>query len=267
MDNGLLKHSWFSRWITLFAWLGYLFLAIPTLVIVLSAFSPTPYPSFPPESLSLKWFGEVFGDADWMHAIWMSAVLVLVVTPITTVLGSLPAYGLRRVGGRLHSLLQTFLLSPLMVPEIVLGMALLYLFIALGMNGSFFALVAGHALICFPYVVRNVSVSLAGIDPKLEDAALNLGASRWAVFRTIIIPLALPGIIAGAIFSSVMSLGEVSISLLVSAPDTITVPVRVFSYIDQTFDPSVNAVAVIFIAIAVVAMLALDRVIGLQRVF
>src|SRR5699024_12636034 len=100
MDNGLLKHSWFSRWITLFAWLGYLFLAIPTLVIVLSAFSPTPYPSFPPESLSLKWIGEVLGDADGMHAIGMSVLLVIVVRHITNGLGSLAAYGLRCISAR-----------------------------------------------------------------------------------------------------------------------------------------------------------------------
>ncbi len=259
-----------SRWIDVLVWtVGitvYLFLILPVFVIAFSAFSPSEYPEFPPTELSLKWFIAVFENQQWMDSLWMSSVLLLIVTPLTVILGTMASYALARLQFKGKTIIQSFLLSPLMIPQVVLGVSLLYVLTVMGINGTLLALVIGHMIVCFPYVVRTVSVSVANLDPSLERASLNLGATPWQTFRYVTIPLIKPGIIAGAVFSAVTSFGEISISLFVSSPSTVTVPVRTFNYIEQTFDPSINAISVIFIVVSVIALLIIERTIGLSKV-
>ncbi len=117
-----------------------------------------------------------------------------------------------------------------------------------------------------PYTVRTASVSLAAVDRRLEAASMNLGANPAYTFRHVTLPLIKPGIIAGAVFAAVTSFGEVSVSLFLTAPSTVTMPVRIFNYIDQTFDPAVNALAVVFIVVSVVALILIEKTIGLTKV-
>ncbi len=259
-----------AKWIDAIVWtVGiavYLFLILPVFVIAFSAFSPNEYPEFPPKEFSFKWFYAVFDNPQWMDSLWMSVVLLLIVTPLTVILGTMASYALARLQFKGRGLIQSFILSPLMIPQVVLGIALLYVLTIMGINGTLIALVIGHMIVCFPYVVRTVSVSVSNLDPSLERASMNLGASPLQTFRKVTVPLIKPGIIAGAVFSAVTSFGEISISLFVSSPSTITVPVRTFNYIEQTFDPSINAISVIFIVISVIALMIIERTIGLSKV-
>ncbi|MDY0928814.1 ABC transporter permease [Enterobacter sp. CFBP8995] len=243
----------------------YAFLALPVLVIVLSAFSPEPYPQFPPQGFSLRWFSALLQDEGWIASLWISALLLVIVTPITVVLGTFAAWSLTRLEFRYREALQAFILSPLMIPQVVLGIALLYVLTAAGIAGMISGLVIGHVVVALPYVVRTVSVSLAAMDKRLEAVSMSLGAGRWYTFRHVTLPLIKPGILAGAVFAAVTSFGEVSVSLFLSAPDTITVPVRVFNYVDQTFDPTVNAISVIFIIFAVLILMVIEKTIGLVK--
>lgn len=257
-------------WISVFVWsigsLIYLFLALPVIVIILSAFSPTPYPQFPPTQFSLHWFSEIIGSQEWIRALRNSFILLLIVTPLTTVLGTLAAYSLSRLEFKGAEALKSFMLSPLMIPQVVLGISLLYIFTSLGWVGTFTGLVIGHTLVAFPYVVRSVGVSVSNIKPSLESASMSLGASPAITFCRITLPLIRPGIIAGAIFAAVTSFGEVSISLFLTAPQSVTTSVRIFNYIDQTFDPGVNAISVIFILFAVIVLFIIERTVGLTKV-
>lgn len=256
--------SW--RWLGVTAAvLVYVFLSLPVLVIFLSAFSPEAYPQFPPHSLSLRWFHAFFDNPEWLKALKISAWLLLIVTPLTTVLGTTAAYGLARLQFRGRDLLQAFVLSPLIIPQVVLGIALLYVLTGAGLAGSLLGLAAGHVLVALPYAVRTVSVSLASMDRRLEQASMNLGAGPAYTFRHVTLPLIRPGIVAGAVFAAVTSFGEVSVSLFLTAPGTVTMPVRIFTYIDQTFDPVVNAVSAIFIVLAVGALVLIERTIGLTK--
>lgn len=252
--------------VTLAGILVYLFLALPVGVIVLSAFSPEPYPQFPPQGFSLRWFSALMDDAGWRESLSISMILLLVVTPLTVILGTFAAWALARLEFRYRETLQAFILSPLMIPQVVLGIALLYVLTAAGIAGLVSGLVIGHIVVALPYVVRTVSVSLAAMDRRLEAVSMSLGAGRWYTFRHVTLPLIKPGMLAGAVFAGVTSFGEVSVSLFLSAPDTITVPVRIFNYVDQTFDPTVNAISVIFIVIAVLILLAIERTIGLVKI-
>lgn len=259
-----------AKWIDIVVWtlgiLVFLFLTLPVLVIALSAFSPTEYPEFPPKEFSLKWFQAVLDNPQWIDSLWVSVILLLIVTPLTVTLGTMASFALARLQFKGKWVIQSFVLSPLMIPQIVLGIALLYVFTMMGINGTMTGLVIGHMIICFPYVVRTVAVSVSNLDPRLELASMNLGASPIKTFFKITLPLIRPGIIAGTVFSTVASFGEISISLFVSSPSTTTVPVRTFSYIEQTFDPSINAISVIFILISVVALIIIERTIGLSKV-
>jgi len=255
--------KWFS-WIT--GGLVYAFLTLPVLVIVLSAFSPESYPQFPPRGFSLRWFDALLANPAWLAALKNSVLLLVIVTPLTVILGTTAAYALARLDFRGREALLAFVLSPLMIPQVVLGIALLYVMASMGMAGSLVGLAAGHIVVALPYTVRTASVSLAAVNRKLESASMNLGAGPWYTFRHVTLPLIKPGIVAGAVFAAVTSFGEVSVSLFMSAPSTITMPVRIFSYVDQTFDPAVNAVSVVFIAIAVVALVVIEKTIGLTKV-
>ncbi|ASB91122.1 ABC transporter permease [Bacillus sonorensis] len=258
-----------GKWIDMCVWTTglfvYLFLTLPVCVIVLSAFSPTAYPKFPPTEFSIRWFEGIFNSPEWMESIWISGVLLVIVTPLTVILGTAASYALARLQFPGKNAVQSFILSPLMIPQIVLGVALLYLFTMMGINGTITGLVIGHMLISLPYVVRTVGVSVANLDPKLELASMNLGAGPVHTFFKVTLPLIKPGMIAGAVFSAVTSFGEISISLFVSSPMVTPIPVRTFSYIEQTFDPSVNAISVIFIAVSVIALVIIERTIGLSK--
>lgn len=257
----------FHRGLLTLAGIGvYAFLALPVLVILLSAFSPQPYPQFPPQGISLRWFRALLADPGWLDSLRVSVVLLVVVTPLTVLLGTFAAWSLARLQFRHREALQAFILSPLMIPQVVLGIALLYVLTAAGLAGTLSGLVIGHMVVALPYVVRTVSVSLAAMDRRLETVAMSLGASRWYSFRHVTLPLIKPGMLAGAVFAAVTSFGEVSVSLFLSAPETITVPIRVFNYVDQTFDPTVNAISVIFILIAVVILLVIERTMGLVKI-
>ena len=245
--------------------LVFIFMALPIVVIAFSAFSPSDFPEFPPSGFSLKWFVVIFTKKAWLKAIRNSIILLLLVTPITTALGTLASYSLHRLRFRGSELLQSFLLSPLMIPQIVLGIALLYVFSAMGWTGTLHALVIGQVLVAFPYVVRSVNACMAGLDPILESASMILGASPTETFFRVTLPLIRPGIIAGAVFAAVTSFGEVSVSLFLSAPSTTPVSIRVFNYIEQTFDPAVTAVSVIFVVFSIVVLFVVDRTVGLSK--
>lgn len=255
-----------QRWLLTLAGTGvYAFLALPVLVILLSAFSPQPYPQFPPQGISLRWFRALLDDPGWLDSLKVSVVLLLVVTPLTVLIGTFAAWALARLQFRHREALQAFILSPLMIPQVVLGIALLYVLTAAGLAGTLSGLVIGHMVVALPYVVRTVSVSLAAMDRRLETVAMSLGAGRWYSFRHVTLPLIKPGMLAGAVFAGVTSFGEVSVSLFLSAPETITIPIRVFNYVDQTFDPTVNAISVIFILLAVLILLVIERTMGLVK--
>ena len=243
----------------------FLFLALPIVVIVLSAFSPTAFPEVPPSGFSLQWFEQVFTDKGWIRAINTSLLLLVMVTPTALVLGTLAAYALHRLRFPGVELIQGFIMSPLMIPTIVLGIALLYVLSTLGFTGSIWGMAAGQVVVVMPYVVRCVNASLASFDLRLEDASMSLGASPATTFRRVTLPLIKPGIIAGAVFAAVESFGEASVSLFLAAPTSTPVSVRIFNYIEQSFDPSVTAVSVIFVVASIVVLIVLDRTIGLAK--
>ncbi|MFC4564111.1 ABC transporter permease [Nocardiopsis mangrovi] len=239
--------------------LVFVFLAAPLVVLAISSLNPAASLAFPPEGVSLRWYAEVLGSPDWGVSFRLSGLLVAMVVATTVVLGTLAAYGLARGTFPGRGLIAGLALAPLMVPEIIIALGLLYYFQGLGLLNTIPGLWLAHSVVALPFAVRTILVSARQLDPALERAAATLGAGRARVFWTVTLPLLRPGILAGAVFAAVTSLGEVAVSVLVSGANTVTVPVRIFSAVQFELDPSVAAVSTLLMLTSVVVMVLVDR--------
>jgi putative spermidine/putrescine transport system permease protein len=196
-----------------------------------------------------------------MTSVW----LAIAATAIATPLGTAAALGLRRGKFRGKQLVELLFLSPLAVPGIVIGIALLIAFVAADVGQAPVRLVAAHVLLVLPYSIRTVLASLAQIDPALEEAALTLGASRWRALRLIVLPLIRPGIIAGVLFALILSFDDIALALFLVDANTTTLPVAILSYLQYNFDPSIAAVSSIVIILTLGCASLVERTFGLQR--
>lgn len=245
---------------------AYLFMALPTIVVVGASLNTIELLAFPPVGLSLKWYAATFRNAAFMQSLWLSIQLAIVATALALLLGLPAAYALARFRFYGRSTATSILLSPLAVPTVVFAIGLLQLLALMGLARSYTGLIIGHFVITLPYVVRNMTAAFTLFDPTLEQAARNLRASTWQTVRRIILPIMLPSILSSAVFAFVTSFGNLTVSIFLAGPRLTTLPVQIFTYVDQSLDPSVAAVSTIMIAVTLSVMLAIERLVGLQRV-
>ena len=245
----------------------YVFLALPTVVVVVSSFSAADYLVFPPPALSIRWYAALAGSSEWVSAFQVSALVAGVVTPVCVALGTPAAYAIVRLKFPGRDPINALILSPLMIPQVLLGITILYYFVQLRLINTLAGLVAAHTLVALPYVVRAIAVSVYHVDEHLERAAATLGATFWRTFVDITLPLVRTGMLAGAIFAAITSLGELALTLFVAGANTTTLPLRIFNYLETGFNPTITAVAAIFIFMSVALLLALDRIVGVTKVF
>jgi putative spermidine/putrescine transport system permease protein len=248
------------------------FILLPLALVTWLAFFRQEIPSFPPEGYSLQWFGAVLANKSFAGGFLLSAQVGIAATLIGLAL-AVPAslaIARRRFPGR--GFVNALLLMPLIVPGVVLGTAI-YVFqieteVATGLPllGSPAGLIAAHALIVVPWVARLVTASLATFDPTIEEAAKNLGAPPWTVFRRVTLPSIRPGIVAGALFGFVISFGNLELSLFLVGAGRTTLPIAILQYLEWKIDPTVAAVSVMQIALIGAAMLATDRYVKISQV-
>jgi putative spermidine/putrescine transport system permease protein len=156
-------------------------------------------------------------------------------------------------------------MSPLMIPHVVLGVAFLRFFTQIGLGNSFVGLVLAHVVVVFPFALRLTLASAIGMDRTIEQAAISLGASDWAVLRRVTLPLIAPGLVSGWALAFIQSFDEVTMTIFIAAPGTETLPVRMFLYIQDNIDPLVTSVSAVVIALTTAALIVLDRTSGLDR--
>jgi len=243
------------------------FILAPLVIVCVVAFTPLGYISLPTDRLSLRWFAAILDNPRFISAFWLSLGLGLVSSGIATLLAIPAALAIARNRFPGRDALSAFLLSPLMIPHIVLGVAFLRFFSTIGINGTFAGLVIGHVIVILPFALRLVLAAATGMDPAIERAAVSLGASRFAAFRRITLPLIFPGIVSGWLLAFITSFDELTMSVFIANPSTTTLPVRMFLQIQDTIDPMVAAVSALLIAGTLVLMLVLDRIVGLERLF
>lgn len=232
---------------------------LPSLTVILLSFTSGRTLRFPPPGFSLRWYGEFFDPGgEWLRAAGSSLRVAVGAAVVSTVLGTLAAYGLVRGRFPGRKILLLFLVAPLIVPVVVLAVALFFvvLRVRLGALGSAVPLIGAHAVLGVPLVVLNVAASLARLDPDLELAASGLGGDRWQVFRRITLPLILPGIMSGALLSFVTSWDEVVIAIFLTSPYSRTLPVVMWGDVRYSLDPTVAVVAAVLTLTTTVAIMA-----------
>jgi len=242
------------------------FVLAPLVVICLVAFTPENTMSIPTTSFSLRWFRAIFVHPDFVASFVNSLWLATISASLAVVLAVPAALAMTRFEFRGREALNGLFLSPLIVPHLVLGVAFLRLLALTGATGSFVSLAACHVIVITPYVLRLVLAALSGMDRSAEQAAVTLGASPTTVFLRITFPMIRPGITGGWLLAFINSFDELTMSIFVSSPQTVTLPVRMYMYATESIDPMMAAVSALMIAVTAAAMLLLDRAFGLDKI-
>ncbi|WP_163544479.1 ABC transporter permease [Occultella kanbiaonis] len=249
------------------AMLGYIVMLVPILFVVVTAFTAGSTLRFPPEGFSLRWFEAALTYTPFTSSLVSSLILAVISAALALALGVPVALAIHR--GKLpgKALVEGLFLSPLIVPELVVGLALYQqLMVGFGLD-NFQTLLFGHTVLMFPYAVRVTGASLALIDPAVEDAARGLGASAGRTFFSITLPLLRPGLFSAALLSFITSFNNVPLSLLLQSRDFRTLPVVMLDYVQQNYDPIVAAISVLILAATVLVAVIAERTVGFAKVF
>ncbi|MCK1315400.1 ABC transporter permease [Bradyrhizobium sp. 23] len=231
-----------------------LFLALPIVLVFVVSFSTAAYLTFPPPAYGLRWYESYFGNADWLQSTWLSLWVAVAVVTLSTTLGTLAAIGVARLPNALRAMATGLILSPMIVPGIVVAIGIYYAYSRFGLIGSPMAIVLAHTCLAGPFVVTSVSASLASVDPRLEQAALSLGATPAGALRQVTLPLILPGVAVGALFAFITSFDELIVALFLSGSGAVTLPRRMYDNLRFEIDPTIAAVATLTIVLTVLVL-------------
>ncbi|WP_342361748.1 ABC transporter permease [Terrarubrum flagellatum] len=248
-----------------FCILVYLFLLAPILVVVGASLNAGAFLTFPPQGLSLRWYVVFFNNDVFMKAIRTSLVIATIATCISGVIGSAATLFYARYAGAAREWVRIGLLAPLLLPEVLTAIALLFFFYAIGVGTqNMIALLVGHVLITLPFIFLNVSASLEGFDPAWELAAQSLGAGPWTRFRRITLPLIKPGVIGGCLFAFIISFDTFAISFMLKSVGTSTLPIQLFDYLRLNFTPEAAAVSTVSILLTLVVVIVTEKLLDLR---
>ena len=242
-----------------------IFILAPLVVTVAISIGTSPFAAFPPRGFTLGWYAQVLADPEFQASLGFSTMLALGATAGALALGVPAAFAITRHKFPGRGAAEAMLLSPLIFPVLITGVALLQMFAMLNSNNTPLNMLIAHVLVTTPYVVRTVTASLMLADASLEDAARTLGADGWRVFRRITMPQIAPGLVAGALFAFMVSFDNFPISLWLADAQHNPIPILVFQRIASVFDPSIAAISTLMIILAMGIVVAMERVIGLRR--
>lgn len=250
--------------VRLISWLCLAFLLLPLVIIIGSSLTQTEYLAFPPEGVSLKWYGAVLTDTTYVDSFITSTVLAACATAVGVAIAIPTSLAIARYEFPGRAVLSSVFMSPLVLPYLVLGSALLQFTGYLGFSQTFLALLVGHVVIVTPFIIRSILGLLTPEHIQLEHASADLGASPWVTFRTITLPLIRSGIVTGSILGFITSWINVELSMFNTTAVLNTIPVQLFNYVQYSVDPTIAAVSAITIFISVIVIVVLDVIIGLD---
>lgn len=234
------------------------FLLLPVLVIIPLSFSSGSLLLYPIPEFSLKWYQALLQSEDWMRATRNSFIVAPAATLIATVLGTMAAIGLNQAKFPGKGLLMAVLISPMIVPLVVVGVGIYLFYAPYGLANSYTGLILSHAALGAPFVLTTVSATLQGFDHNLVRAANSLGANAIYSFFTVSLPLIAPGVIAGALFAFATSFDEVVVTLFLAGPQQVTLPRQMFTGIRENISPIIAAVATVLIILSTTLLLTLE---------
>ncbi len=235
-----------------------IYLVFPVFIVVPVSFSSAKYLQFPPPGWSLQWYQNYLERPGWVPATFVSIRVAVITTILATVLGT--AASLALVRGRFpgKSAVNSFIVSPLVVPGIIVAIGIYFFYAQVKLVGNPLGLALAHTALALPFVVTNVTATLHGFDERLEYAAMNLGANRWQTFWRVTLPIIRPGVLAGALFAFITSFDELIVALFVSGTGAVTLPRKMWDSLRQEIDPTIAAVSSVLIAISVILLFTVE---------
>lgn len=242
-----------------------LFLLLPIVFIVLLSFGSSPWLAFPPPDWTLRWYDELFGKPEWFTAILNSIRVGLAVTVMSLAIGVPASFAIVRGRFPGRDALAALFTTPLIVPLVIIGIALYGFFLATGLSGTFVAFALSHLVIALPFSVITTTNALQAFDENIEKAAIVCGATRLQALLRVTFPAILPGVIAGGLFSFLISWDEVVLAIFMSSPDLQTLPVKMWSALRLDLSPIIAAAATLMVLLTLVLLALLGLVQWLMR--
>lgn len=248
-------------WLYVFAGVVMLLLVVPTLIVIPMSFSDSQYLEFPPENWSLRWYRNYFGSPEWMQATATSLKAAFLTMLVATPVGVVAAYGLHCCGMRFVKAAYLALITPMMVPVVLVAIGAFYIFVKLSLLYTLTGLVLAHSVLALPLVVIVTGSALKSYDMNQELAARSLGAPRWQAFLTITVPQIRFAIVTAALLAFLTSFDEVVVAMFISGGDNPTLTRNMFNALRDQIDPTIAAISTIMIIITSV-MMVLAQVFG-----
>lgn len=245
----------------------YIFLMVPLVTIVGASFTAGAMIEFPPRGMSLQWYREFLGRQDLVDGLLMSLRVATLTAIATTVIAVLAGLAGQAMPGRSGGWFQLGMTLPLLVPELLTAVGLLFFLYKIGLGKSGLGLQIGHILMSFPYAYVSISAALRQVPPSLDEASASLGANGLQTFRMVTLPLIMPGLAMGAIFAFINSFDLYTISLLLKPIGGNTLPLALFDFLTYEFKPTAAAAATISILMSLTGVMLVQRLVGLQRAF
>lgn len=250
---------------TVYCLIIYAFLLAPIAVVVIASFNAGAFLTFPPQGLSFRWYVVFFNNEVFMRAIRTSLWIAAVTMVISGVIGTMAAIFYVQYSGRLKEAVRIAMLAPLLLPEVLTAIALLFFVYSIGIGTqTVFGMIIGHVMITLPFVFINVSASMESYDPSWSMAAQSLGAGRFTRFRRIMLPLIKPGVIGGCLFAFIISFDIFTISFMLKNVGTSTLPIQLFDYLRTNFTPEAAAVSTCSIVLTLIVVVISEKVLGLR---
>lgn len=252
-----IERVWF--WVfRIFCGLILLFLMVPVLVIIPLSFSDSSFLTYPIQGFSLRWYEQIFSSGPWMDSLKNSLIVAPLATILAMIFGTLAAVGLNRADFPGKGLILALLISPMVVPLVIVAVGMYFFFANLGLLNSYAGLVIAHAVLGVPFVVITVNATLQNFDYNQIRAGASLGASPLRVFFTVVLPQIIPGVASGGLFAFATSFDEVVVALFIASPTERTLPIQMFSGIRENISPAIAAMATLLILLSVVLLLVME---------
>lgn len=241
-----------------FGVLGVVYIVAPLAIVVLNSFSSVAYNVFPPEGYSLRWYVNLFNQKSFYLAAVRSVLLASAATVAAMTAGAMAAYSIARYQNRWANLIKAFLLSPIVLPNIVLGVAVFMFFVRTHMYGTYFSLLVTHVVVVLPFVIAVLTAALANYDWTLQEAAMDLGAGPIRTFFRVTMPQISVSVIISAVFAFITSFDQVETTLFLVRPGDNTLPIEMFLYLQKWQDPTIAALSTMLIVFALLIVAGLS---------
>jgi len=234
-----------------------IFFYLPIAILILFSFNESRL-NIVWTGFTFDWYLKLLEDRVLVRALQNSLIVAVFTTLASVVIGTAGAWLLHRYRYRGSGMLETLIFLPMIVPEVILGVSLLILFVTIGLQLGYTTIVISHVTFCAPFVMAAVQARLAGLDPSLEEAALDLGATPPQAFTKVMVPYLMPAIVSGALMSFTLSLDELIVTYFTASARTRTLPLEIFGRVKKGLDPSLNAISTVFVLFTVFAVFATE---------